>query len=67
MIVNDILLFNDGLENIRIYSLFIPQKETPEGNAFLINVLLYRKANDYTEKKNVDFYKLFDFSKVMTV
>lgn len=55
MIVNDILLFNDGLENIRIYSLFIPQKETPEGNAFLINVLLYRKANDYTEKKNVDF------------
>lgn len=51
MIVNDILLFNDGLENIRIYSLFIPQKETPEGNAFLINVLLYQKANNYTEKK----------------
>lgn len=58
MIVNDILLFNDGLENIRIYSLFIPQKETPEGNAFLINVLLYRKANDYTEEKKRRFLKV---------
>lgn len=56
MIVNDILLFNDGLENIRIYSLFIPQKETPEGNAFLINVLLYRKANDYTEEKKTSIF-----------
>lgn len=63
MIVNDIHLFNDGLENIRIYSLFIPQKETPEGNAFLINVLLYRKANDYTEKKTSIFISYLTFQK----
>lgn len=63
MIVNDILLFNDGLENIRIYSLFIPQKETPEGNAFLINVLLYRKANDYAKKKTSIFISYLTFQK----
>lgn len=63
MIVNDILLFNDGLENIRIYSLCIPQKETPEGNAFLINVLLYRKANDYTGKKTSIFKSYLTFQK----